>query len=142
VLGKKGVQMKKILLLSCLALSILFVGCPSKTTVQPSGEAPKFNTDTSTGLYQEGQYYLKHKNYDYAQRSFSTLVEGFPEDSLAAYAQFMVAEILSNSRNPNMDLKSAIDEYQTLLKDYPNSKYVAKAQKKITEIEKKLEKSK
>jgi outer membrane protein assembly factor BamD (BamD/ComL family) len=134
--------MKKLLVLSCLALSILFIGCVSKATIQPSGETPKFKTDTSTGLYQEGQYYLKHKNYDYAQRSFSTLVEEFPKDSFADYAQFMVAEILSNPRNLNVDLKSAIDEYKTLLKDYPNSKYAVNAQKKIEQIEKKLEKTK
>ena len=130
--------MKAFITLLILSISILFIGCPSNATVQP---AKKFDITTSEGLYQEGQYYLKQKIYDFAQRSFTTLVEDFEEDSLADDAQFMIAEILSNPKNPNVDLESAIDEYQNLLDNYPDSKYADKANKKIVQLEKKIEKS-
>lgn len=116
---------------------VLFLtGCASQT-VRPS-ESPEFDINTASGLYKEAQFYLKFKDYDYAQRSFATLVEEFPEDALADDAQFMVAEILSNPKNPNYDLESALDEYNYLVENYPDSPFVKKAQKKILQLEKKL----
>jgi outer membrane protein assembly factor BamD (BamD/ComL family) len=133
--------MKKIFVLSYLAISVLFIGCPSKGVLQLGSEQPPFDINTPEGLYKEGQYYLKHKDFDYALRSFSTLVEDFSDDTLADDAQFMVAEILSNPKNPNQDIESALEEYQNLLDDYPDSPFIKKAQKKVEQIEKKLEKS-
>jgi len=129
--------MKKFFVLLFLTLSFLFVGCPS---VKPIGE-PQYDITTPEGLYQEGQHYLKQKKYEFAQRSFSTLVEDFPDHELADDAQFMAGEILSNTKNENHDLEAALDEYQTLIDDYPDSPFVKKVQKKIEQIEKKLEKS-
>lgn len=127
--------MKKYFILLLTSLSVLFITCPSAKTVGPTN----FDVSTPEGLYQEGQYYLKQKQFDFAQRSFTTLVEDFPEHELADDAQFMVAEILSNPKNKNKDLESALDEYQTLIDDYPDSPYVAQAEKKIEQIEKQLE---
>lgn len=132
--------MKKFFLLYCLVLSILIISCPSKTSVAPSGAPPKFDYYSAQGLYAEGQYYLKLKDYEYALRSFSTIVDDFSDDVLAEDAQFMVAEILSNPKNPNQDLEAALEQYQSLVDDYPNRKYFKKAQKKVEQIEKKLEK--
>lgn len=129
--------MKNIINLLLLSITVLIIGCPS---VKPGGE-PQYDITTPEGLYQEGQHYLKQKKYEFAQRSFSTMVEDFPEHELADDAQFMVAEILSNPKNESWDLESALDEYEKLLDDYPNSPFVKKAQKKIEQIEKKLEKS-
>jgi len=120
-----------------LFLSVLFIGCPSAKTV---AEDVKYDISTPEGLYQEGQHYLKQKEYDFAQRSFTTLVEDFPEHELADDAQFNVAEILSNPKNKNKDLDAALDEYQTLIDDYPDSPFISKAEKKIEQIEKQLEK--
>lgn len=130
--------MKKFFLLYCLVLSILIIGCPSQTSVAPSGAPPIFDYNSAQGLYAEGQYYLKLKDYEYALRSFQAIIDDFSLDALALDAQFMVAEILSNPKNPNQDLESALEEYQTLVEDYPNSKYFKKAQKKIEKIEKNL----
>ncbi len=129
--------MKNIINLLLLSIAILIIGCPS---VKPGSE-PIFDITTPEGLYQEGQHYLKQKKYEFAQRSFSTMVEDFPDHELADEAQFMVAEILSNTKNENRDLEAALDEYQTLIDDYPDSPLVKKAEKKIEQIEKKLEKS-
>ena len=129
--------MKNLLILFCLMLSVLFISCPS---VKPGGE-PKYDITTPEGKYQEGQHYLKQKKFDLAQRSFATMVEEFPEHELADDAQFMVGEILSNPKNENVDLEAALEEYETLIDDYPDSPFVKKAQKKIEQIEKQLEKS-
>lgn len=128
--------MKKFNVLLVFLISILFIACPTKTTVQTTKELDITKPD---GLYQEGQNYLKQKNYDFALRDFTTLVEDFSEDTLADAAQFMIAEILSNPKNPNMDLESAVDEYQNLIDNYPDSKYIDKANKKIELLEKKLD---
>jgi outer membrane protein assembly factor BamD (BamD/ComL family) len=114
----------------------LFIACPTKTTVQTTKQLDITKPD---GLYQEGQNYLKQKNYDFALRDFTTLVEDFSEDTLADDAQFMIAEILSNPKNPNVDLEFAVDEYQNLIDNYPDSKYIDKANKKIELLEKKLD---
>lgn len=131
--------MKKFTILLVLSISILFISCMTKTTVQT---AKVFDISKPDGLYQEGQNYLKHKNYDFALRDFTTLVEDFSDDTLADDAQFMIAEILSNPKNPNVDLESAVNEYQNLLDNYPDSKYTDKANKKIEQLEKKLDESK
>jgi outer membrane protein assembly factor BamD (BamD/ComL family) len=132
--------MKKILMISIFMLSLLFIGCPSKPVMKP-GETPQFDTETPEGLYQEGQYYLKYKEYDYALRSFVTLAEDFSESILADDAIFAAGGILSNPKNPNYDLDEALEQYETLVDDYPDSPFVKKAQKQIDKIEKKLEKS-
>jgi len=133
--------MKKTIIWLCLILTVLFIGCASKVSVSAGG-SPKFDIETPQGLYDEGQYYLKQKDYDYALRSFSTIVEDFSDDILAGDAQFQVAEILSNPKNPNQDLETAIEEYQNLIDNYPDSPFIKKAQKKIDQIEKRLEKEK
>lgn len=120
---------------------IFFISCPSKEVVRPT-EPPQFDINTAKGLFQEGQFYLKFKNYDYAYRSFTALVEDFPDDELVDEAQYMIAEILSNSRNPNHDLESALEEYEKLVDDYPDSPYVKKAEKKIQQLKKDLERLK
>ncbi len=131
--------MKKFTVLLVLSISILFIACPTKTTVQT---AKQLDITKPDGLYREGQNYLKQKNYDFALRDFTTLIEDFSEDTLADDAQFMIAEILSNPKNPNVDLQSAVDEYQNLIDNYPDSQYIDKANKKIEQLEKKLDGSK
>jgi outer membrane protein assembly factor BamD (BamD/ComL family) len=128
--------MKNVIVFLCLTLSVLFISCPS---VKAGGE-PKYDNTTPEGMYQEGQHYLKQKKFDLAQRSFATMVEEFPEHELADDAQFMVAEILSNPKNENKDLDAALEEYQNLVDDYPESPFVKKAEQKIEQIEKELEK--
>ena len=123
-------------ILFCVLVAVFLGGCVSES-VKPS-ETPYFDINTASGLYNEAKFYLKFKDYDYAQRSFATLVEEFPNDVLADDAQFMVAEILSNPKNLNQDLQAALDEYKSLVKDYPDSPFIKKAQKKILELEKKL----
>jgi outer membrane protein assembly factor BamD (BamD/ComL family) len=131
--------MNKHIILFCTVVVLFLGGCAS-LSVRPS-ETPKFDINTATGLYNEAKYYLKYKDYNYAQRSFATLVDQFPKDALADDAQFMVAEILSNPTNKNQDLESAFEEYKNLIKNYPDSPFIKKAQKKVSELEKKLKKS-
>ncbi|MEO0076977.1 MAG: tetratricopeptide repeat protein [candidate division WOR-3 bacterium] len=120
-----------------VVLSVCIVNCSKK----PAVAQPPFDTNTAEGLYQEGQYYLSQKMYEYAQRSFTTLIEEFPEHELVDDALFMLGEILSNPKNKNRDLEEALDYYQTIIDDYPESPYVKKAEKKVEAIEKKLEES-
>lgn len=136
---KKEKKMNKYIIIFGITIILFFTGCASQS-VRPS-ETPEFDINSAVGLFKEAQFYLKLKDYDYAQRSFATLVEEFPEDALADDAQFMVAEILSNPKNPNNDLESALDEYNYLIENYPDSPLVKKAQKKILQLEKKLKKS-
>lgn len=123
--------------LICLMFLTLIFNCSAK---QPIAQPP-FDTNTAEGLYQEGQYYLSQKMYEYAQRSFTTLIEEFPEHELVDDALFMLGEILSNPKNKNRDLEEALDYYQTIIDDYPESPYIKKAEKKVKTIEKKLEES-
>jgi TolA-binding protein len=131
--------MNKHIILFCTII-ILFLGGCASLSVRPA-ETPKFDVGTANGLFDEAKYYLKYKDYDYAQRSYATLVDQFPKDALADDAQFMVAEILANPSNKNQDLESALEEYKNLIKNYPDSPFVKKAQKKVLDLEKKLKKS-
>jgi outer membrane protein assembly factor BamD (BamD/ComL family) len=131
--------MKPCVTISVFLLALIFIGCPSQEAVKPT-TPPSFDINSPEGLYAEGQYHLKYKDYEYALRSFYTLVEDFEEDSLADDAQFMIAEILSSPKNPNNDLETALEEYENLVDNYPDSPYMKKAEKQIAKIEKKLEK--
>ncbi len=114
---------------------MLIIGCPSKKITKPE----QLNQDNAFGLYVWGKYYLQEKNFEKAIESFYTIVEDFEEDSLADDAQFLIAQILSNPKNPDYDLDEALSEYENLIDNYPSSPYVKLAAKKIAQIEKKLE---
>jgi outer membrane protein assembly factor BamD (BamD/ComL family) len=131
--------MKKLMILIMTLLIFMFVGCPSKEVVKPEIPAV-YDLTTAEGLYAEGQFHLKYKDYARALRSFYEIVEDFEENAIADDAQFMIAEILSNTKNPDYDLEEALYEYESLIDNYPDSQYLKKAEKKIAQIEKKLEK--
>ncbi|MCS7258232.1 MAG: tetratricopeptide repeat protein [candidate division WOR-3 bacterium] len=124
--------MKIFKYLFLLSIGLIAVNCVKKHQIFTA----QFDITSPHGLFSEGLYYLKNKNYEYALRSFYTLVEDFPTDSLADDAQFYVAEILANPQNPNRNLLEAISEYQNLIKNYPESPFVLKAQKQLIKLQK------
>ncbi|MBS4016534.1 MAG: hypothetical protein KGZ86_08900 [Candidatus Latescibacteria bacterium] len=131
--------MKNFLISVIVLLVFINIGCPSKEVVKPEIPAV-YDLNRAEGLYAEGQFHLKYKDYARALRSFYEIVEDFEEDPIADDAQFMIAEILSNPKNPDYDLEEALYEYENLVDNYPDSPHVKKAEKKITQIEKQLEK--
>ncbi len=127
--------MKLNVVIILIVLIIVLSSCFTKTLTQPS----EFDQSTAIGLYKWGQYYLQIKNYEKAVESFYDIVDDFDEDTLADDAQFMIAQVLSNPKSSDYDLGDALSEYENLIDNYPLSPFVKIAEKKIAEIEKKLE---
>lgn len=119
-------------------LLITIISCATQQT-KSIPQKPPFDTETAIGLFAQGQYFLKQKNYEEALDAFRTLVDDFEDDALADDAQFLIAEILSNPRYEDYDLEEALSEYENLIENYPQSPYLPKAKQKIKQIEKKLE---
>jgi outer membrane protein assembly factor BamD (BamD/ComL family) len=117
---------------------LLFLDCAKKEYLNPQ----EFDISTPEGLFLEGQYYLKSKNFDYALRSFYSLIEDFPDDTLTDDAQFLIAQILAHPQNPNRDLEEAVFEYENLIDNYPQSPYFKKAQKELRRLQKLLKSEK
>lgn len=124
--------MKHIIEILIFCISLTGIDCAKRPQVM----LKEFDVTTPEGLFSEGKYYLKNKNYEYALRSFYTLVEDFPTDSLADDAQFLIAEILANPKNPNFDIREAISEYENLIKNYSESPLVSKAKKQLVKLQK------
>lgn len=113
-----------------------FISCSAKKVIQPLGA----DLNTTQGIYAWGQYYLQQNNFEKAIELFYEIVEDFEDDALADDAQFLIAQILGNPKNPDYDLDDALSEYENLIDNYPESSFVKVARKKIAQIEKKLEK--
>jgi tol-pal system protein YbgF len=79
----------------------------------PSG-MPPISSDT---LYQNGLRDYNTGNYDLAHQEFADYIRNFPSNDLASNAQFYLGEILYAQH----DYKSAINAYDAVLTNYPNS---------------------
>lgn len=125
-------NMKYIIEIVVFCISLIYIDCAKR----PQVTLKEFDIKTPEGLFNEGKYYLKNKNFEYALRSFYTLVEDFPTDSLADDAQFLIAEILANPKNPNFNIREAISEYENLIKSHSESPLVPKAKKQLAKLQK------
>jgi len=79
----------------------------------PAGMAP-ISADT---LYQNGLRDYNTGNYDLAHQEFADYIRNFPSNDLASNAQFYLGEILYAQK----DYKDAINAYDAVLTNYPNS---------------------
>jgi tol-pal system protein YbgF len=75
---------------------------------------PPISADT---LYQNGLRDYNTGNYDLAHQEFADYIRNFPSNDLASNAQFYLGEILYAQK----DYKDAINAYDAVLTNYPNS---------------------
>jgi tol-pal system protein YbgF len=75
---------------------------------------PPISADT---LYQNGLRDYNTGNYDLAHQEFADYIRNFPSSDLASNAQFYLGEILYAQG----DYKDAINAYDAVLANYPNS---------------------
>jgi tol-pal system protein YbgF len=75
---------------------------------------PPISADT---LYQNGLRDYNTGDYDLAHQEFADYIRNFPSNDLASNAQFYLGEILYAQH----DYKSAINAYDAVLTNYPNS---------------------
>ncbi len=88
---------------------------PPMASNAPSGNAmPPISADT---LYQNALRDYNSGNYTLANQEFSDYIRNFPNNDLASNAQFYLGEILY----AQADYKGAINSYDAVLTNYPNS---------------------
>ncbi|HTU33930.1 MAG TPA: tol-pal system protein YbgF [Candidatus Acidoferrum sp.] len=87
---------------------------PPVATNTPSNAMPPISADT---LYQNALRDYNSGNYPLANQEFSDYIRNFPRNDLASNAQFYLGEILYAQG----DYKSAVDSYDSVLTNYPNS---------------------
>lgn len=87
---------------------------PMATTAPSRGGMPPISADT---LYQNALRDYNSGNYPLANQEFSDYIRNFPRNDLASNAQFYLGEILYAQGN----YKSAVDSYDAVLTNYPNS---------------------
>ena len=100
-----------------LILAVLFVlpGCAGhRGSGELAGAAYYFN---------QGEEYMKKKNYSAAQTSFQTIVDSYSGSELIDSAQFMLAE----AHFMNEDYITAAYEYERLYQAYPTSMFTEEA---------------
>ncbi len=126
-------------LLFLLSLSVIFftIQCAARTVKRT--EITQSDTTATYRLYKMARNYLDNNDFEQCLEMLYTIVDDFPEDELADDALFLIAEVLSDPKNPEQDLDTAISELERLIEDYPKSEYVARAKKMIKKLEKLLE---
>jgi tol-pal system protein YbgF len=87
---------------------------PPMTGGSSPGAMPPISADT---LYQNALRDYNTGNYPLADQEFSDYIRNFPKNDLASNAQFYLGEILYAQG----DYKSAINAYDGVLTNYPNS---------------------
>lgn len=87
---------------------------PMATTAPSRGGMPPISADT---LYQNALRDYNSGNYPLANQEFSDYIRNFPHNDLASNAQFYLGEILYAQGN----YKGAVDSYDAVLTNYPNS---------------------
>lgn len=87
---------------------------PPTATNTPSGAMPPISADM---LYQNALRDYNSGNYPLANQEFSDYIRNFPRNDLASNAQFYLGEILYAQG----DYKNAVNSYDAVLTNYPNS---------------------
>lgn len=87
---------------------------PPMATNTGSGAMPPISADT---LYQNALRDYNSGNYPLANQEFSDYIRNFPRNDLASNAQFYLGEILYAQG----DYKNAVNSYDAVLTNYPNS---------------------
>ncbi len=88
--------------------------------------------DPAEGAYARGDSLLWMNNVTDAVAAFRDIVLRFPRSEYAAKAQYAIGWIYESIDGR---LDSAASNYRRLLKDYPNSQYVALVKDKIAEVD-------
>lgn len=86
----------------------------SNSQPMPGGAMAPISADT---LYQNGLRDYNTGNYALAHQEFSDYIRNFPRNDLASNAQFYLGEILYAQGN----YKDAVNAYDAVLANYPNS---------------------
>jgi tol-pal system protein YbgF len=87
---------------------------PANTVNGAPPAMPPISADT---LYQNGLRDYNTGNYDLAHQEFADYIRNFPSNDLASNAQFYLGEIMYAQG----DYKDAINAYDAVLTNYPNS---------------------
>jgi len=95
----------------------------SETVVEPKPVDPQ----KAEAVYQRAFKLLKESQYDQAQKAFKDFLKDYPDTAFSDNAQYWLGE--TNYVMQKYDI--AINEYQTLLNTFPDSKKVSHALLKI-----------
>ena len=95
----------------------------AETTMEPKPVDPQ----KAEAVYQRAFKLLKESQYDQAQKAFKDFLKDYPDTAFSDNAQYWLGE--TNYVMQKYDI--AINEYQTLLNTFPDSKKVSHALLKI-----------
>ncbi len=93
-------------------------------------------------IYYLGMSYYKREEFILANYEFETLIKNYPSSGFVEDSRYMLA-MCYYGLSPDYSLdqtytRYAINEFQNFIEFYPNSKYTAEAEKKISELKTKL----
>ena len=93
-------------------------------------------------LYYLGMSYYKREEYILANYEFGSILRNYPSSKFYEDSKYMLGQCYYGL-SPNYKLdqtytRYAINEFQNYVEIYPNGKYTAKAERKISELKSKL----
>jgi tetratricopeptide (TPR) repeat protein len=99
------------------------------------GPRPEGQSSGIDGLaWQEGRSAYRKNAWPEAQRFFGTIVKEHPESPLAPSAKAFLVELLLREEVSGKTRSEAIQEYKTLLRDYPQSPNARRAEWRIADL--------
>lgn len=100
-------------LIKWLSLSLVFTLIVSCGVKQSTDE-----------LWRTAERNIQERNYKAAVKSLRKLVKAYPDDVLAARAQFRIGDIYMNSTN---DIARSLKEFERTIANYPDTEEAVKA---------------
>ncbi|MGB4068323.1 MAG: tetratricopeptide repeat protein, partial [Nitrospira sp.] len=99
------------------------------------GPRPEGQSSGIDGLaWQEGRSAYRKNAWPEAQRFFGRIVKEHPESPLVPSAKAFLVEILLQNEVTGQTLSEAIQEYKTLLRDYPQSLNARRAEWRVADL--------
>ncbi len=99
------------------------------------GPRPEGQSSGIDGLaWQEGRSAYRKNAWPEAQRFFGTIVKVHPESPLAPSAKAFLVELMLRDEVTGKTRSEAIQEYKTLLRDYPQSPNARRAEWRIADL--------
>ena len=93
-------------------------------------------------LFKAGQYYFRNENYDEAILAFKNLVVTYPESERRERAVFLTAESelgqYQSSDYEDAPLRRGREQYELLLRAFPNGAYTRHAGRRLREINREM----
>lgn len=127
---------KCILILIAVMLQACLTSSPIYHPPAKIGLSGADSAASPQALYDSAVYHVRLKQYEPAERLYTTLVTDYKKTHEAEKSAYMLGYLYTCSDNPRMNYAKAGELFESFLKNYPKSRYVSDSRSWITVIHK------